>query len=178
MLELDVPAIESTETTRGVELRDLEADDWEAVAEIYWDGIRDGLATFETAIPSWEDWSAVHPAGLRLVAEAGFAIAGWVAAAPVSTRRAYRGVVEHSVYVAADWRRKGIGRLLLEGLIERTEAAGIWTIQTSVFPENRASLALHLRCGFREVGVRERIGKRDGLWRDTVLLERRSPRVL
>jgi phosphinothricin acetyltransferase len=90
----------------------------------------------------------------------------------------YRGVVEHSVYVAADWRRKGIGRLLLEGLIERTEAAGIWTIQTSVFPENRASLALHLRCGFREVGVRERIGKRDGLWRDTVLFERRSPRVL
>ena len=117
MLELDVPAIESTETTRGVELRDLEAGDWEAVADIYWDGIRDGLATFETAIPSWDEWSAIHQAGLRLVSEAGFAIVGWIAAAPVSTRRAYRGVVEHSVYVAADWRRKGIGRLLLEGLI-------------------------------------------------------------
>jgi L-amino acid N-acyltransferase YncA len=177
MLELDVPAIDSEEATRGVELRDLEAADWDAVANIYWDGIRDGLASFETAIPSWEEWAAEHPAGLRLVAEAGFAIAGWIAAAPVSTRRAYRGVVEHSVYVATDWRRKGIGRLLLEGLIERTEAAGIWTIQTNVFPENGASLALHLSCGFREVGARERIGKRDGLWRDTVLLERRSPRI-
>ena len=177
MLELDVPAIGSLETPRGVELRDLEAADWEAVADIYWDGIRDGLATFETSIPSWEEWSAVHPPGLRLVAEAGVAVAGWIAAAPLSARRAYRGVVEHSVYVAADWRRKGIGRLLLEGLIARTEAAEIWTIQTSIFPENRASLELHRQCGFREVGMRERIGKRDGLWRDTVLLERRSPRV-
>ena len=177
MLELDALAIESLEATRGVELRQLEEADWDAVADIYWDGTRDGLATFETAIPSWEEWSAAHPPELRLVAEAGFAVAGWIAAAPVSTRRAYRGVVEHSVYVAADWRRRGIGRLLLEGLIERTEAAGIWTIQTSVFPENRASLALHRGCGFREVGVRERIGKRDGLWRDTVLLERRSPRI-
>jgi len=177
MLELDALAIESLEATRGVELRQLEEADWDAVADIYWDGTRDGLATFETAIPSWEEWSAAHPPELRLVAEAGFAVAGWIAAAPVSTQRAYRGVVEHSVYVATDWRRKGIGRLLLEVLIERTEAAGIWTIQTSVFPENRASLALHRGCGFREVGVRERIGKRDGLWRDTVLLERRSPRI-
>src|SRR5439155_24070160 len=156
----------------------LEAADWNAVAEIYWDGIRDGLAAFETAIPSWDDWAAAHPAGLRLVAEAGFAIVGWVAAAPVSTRRAYRGVVEHSVYVASDWRRKGIGRLLLEALIDRTEAAGIWTIQTSVFPENRASLALHRRCGFRVVGVRERVCKRDGLWRVSVVLVGGSPRVI
>jgi phosphinothricin acetyltransferase len=177
VLELDVPALESTETARGVELRDLVAADWAAVADIYWDGIRDGLATFETSLPTWEEWAAVHPHGLRLVAEAGFAIAGWIAASPVSARRAYRGVVEHSVYVAADRRRRGIGRLLLEGLIERTEAAGIWTIQTSIFPENRASLELHRGCGFREVGVRERIGKRDGLWRDTVVLERRSPRI-
>jgi phosphinothricin acetyltransferase len=177
VLELDVPALESTETTRGVELRNLVAADWEAVADIYWDGIRDGLATFETSLPTWEEWAAAHPPGLRLVAEAGFAIAGWIAASPVSGRRAYRGVVEHSVYVAADRRRQGIGRLLLDGLIARTEAAGIWTIQTSIFPENRASLALHRGCGFREVGVRERIGRRDGLWRDTVLLERRTPRV-
>ena len=177
MLELDVPAIESVEATRGVELRPLEAADWDAVADIYWDGIRDGLASFETAIPSWEEWSAAHPPKLRLVAEAGFSVAGWIAAAPVSTRRAYRGVVEHSVYVANDWRRKGVGHRLLGGLIERCDAEGIWTIQTSVFPENRASLALHRGCGFREVGVRERIGKRDGLWRDTVLLERRSPRI-
>jgi L-amino acid N-acyltransferase YncA len=177
VLELDVPAIESLEAARGVELRPLEAADWDAVAEIYWEGICDGLATFETSIPSWEEWEAAHPPQLRVVAEADIRIVGWVAAAPVSTRRAYRGVVEHSVYVAADWRRKGIGRLLVQGLIERAEAGGIWTIQTSVFPENRASLALHLGCGFREVGVRERIGKRDGLWRDNVLLERRSPSV-
>jgi phosphinothricin acetyltransferase len=177
MLDLDVPAIETLETTRGVELRDLQAADWEAVANIYWDGIRDGLATFETSIPSWEEWDSAHPAGLRLVAEAGFSVVGWIAAGPVSARRAYRGVVEHSVYVAADWRRQGIGRRLLEGLIERCDASGIWTIQTSVFPENRASLELHRRCGFREVGTRERIGKRDGLWRDTILLERRSPAV-
>src|SRR5207248_3866714 len=117
VLELDVPAIESLEATRGVELRSLEAADWDAVADIYWDGIGNGLATFETAIPSWEEWSAAHPPKLRLVAEAGFAVAGWIAAAPVSSRRAYCGVVEHSVYVAADWRRKGIGRLLLEGLV-------------------------------------------------------------
>jgi L-amino acid N-acyltransferase YncA len=178
MLELDVPAIESLETTRGVELRSLDASDWDAVANIYWDGIRDGLATFETSIPAWEEWAAAHSPGLRLVAEVGFDIAGWVAAAPVSARRAYRGVVEHSVYVASDHRRKGIGRLLLEGLIERADEAGVWTIQTSIFPENAASLALHRGCGFREVGVRERIAKRDGLWRDTILLERRSPRVV
>ena len=177
MLELDVPAIDSPEVSGGAELRHLEQADWQAVADIYWDGIRDGLATFETAIPDWEEWAAAHPPGLRLVAEAGFSIVGWVAAAPVSTRRAYRGVVEHSVYVTADRRRLGIGRLLLEGLILRTDEAGIWTIQTSIFPENAASLALHRRCGFREVGVRERIGKRDGLWRDTILLERRSPVV-
>ena len=178
MLELGAPAIASLETGRRFELRHLEASDWEAVANIYWDGIRSGLATFETAIPSWEEWAAAHPPGLRLVAEAGFDAVGWIAAAPVSTRRAYRGVVEHSVYVAQDWQRRGVGRALLEALVERADEAGIWTIQTSVFPENRASLALHLRCGFREVGVRERIGKRDGLWRDTVLLERRSPVVV
>src|SRR6266550_4735315 len=178
MLELGAPAIASLETGRRFELRPLEASDWEAVANIYWDGIRSGLATFETAIPSWEEWAAAHPPGLRLVAEAGFDVVGWIAAAPVSTQRAYRGVVEHSVYVAQDWQRRGVGRALLEALVERADEAGVWTIQTSVFPENRASLALHLRCGFREVGVRERIGKRDGLWRDTVLLERRSPVVV
>jgi phosphinothricin acetyltransferase len=177
MLELGAPEIASTGTARRFELRPLEASDWEAVSNIYWDGIRSGLATFETSIPSWEEWAAAHPPGLRLVAEAGFDVVGWIAAAPVSTRRAYRGVVEHSVYVAQDRRRQGVGRALLEALVARTEEAGIWTIQTSVFPENRASLALHVRCGFREVGLRERIGKRDGLWRDTILLERRSPVV-
>ena len=174
MLELDVPAIESTETTRGVELRDLEADDWEAVAEIYWDGMRDGLATFETEVPPWEVWDARHLADHRLVAELLGEVVGWAALSQVSERRCYHGVAETSVYVARDARGLGIGRALLEALIAGGNSAGIWTIQTSIFPENHASIALHQKCGFRVVGTRERIAKRDGVWRDTVFLERRS----
>jgi L-amino acid N-acyltransferase YncA len=155
-------------------IRDLLPEDWPAVRAIYLDGIRSGLATFETEAPSWDEWNASHLEGQRFVADWLGDVIGWIAAAPVSTRRAYRGVVEHSIYVGRPWRGKGIGRALLERLIESAEAAGIWTIQTSVFPENETSLALHERCGFRRVGLRERIAKRDGLWRDTVLMERRS----
>jgi L-amino acid N-acyltransferase YncA len=152
-------------------LRPLLAEDWPAVAEIYWDGMRSGLATFETEVPTWETWDAAHPAELRLVAEVEEEIVGWAALSPVSTRRCYAGVVEDSVYVAESARGRGVGRMLLEQLIRRARLSGIWTIQCSVFPENRGSLALHERCGFRVVGTRERIGKRDGIWRDTVLLE-------
>jgi L-amino acid N-acyltransferase YncA len=152
-------------------LRPLSEDDWPAVAEIYWDGMRSGLATFETEVPSWETWDAAHPAGFRLVAEREDEVVGWAALSPLSTRLCYAGVVENSVYVAEQARGVGIGRLLLEQLIKRARLGGIWTIQTSIFPENRASLALHERCGFRVVGTRERIAKRDGIWRDTVLLE-------
>jgi len=162
----------------SVDLRLLTADDWTAVAEIYWDGIRDGLATFETEVPSWETWNAAHLADHRVVAERLGEVAGWAALSRASARRCYAGVVENSVYVAREARGLGIGRLLLGSLITGAEAAGIWTIQTSVFPENRASLALHERCGFRVVGSRERIGRRDGIWRDTVLLERRSEVVV
>ncbi len=158
----------------SVELRPLAEDDWPTVAEIYWDGMRDGLATFETEVPSWEVWDRVHLARHRLVAELLGDVVGWAALSRASTRRCYRGVVENSVYVAREARGRGIGRALLEALVAGAEAAGIWTIQTSIFPENRASLALHERCGFRVVGTRERIAKRDGIWRDTVLLERRS----
>jgi phosphinothricin acetyltransferase len=158
----------------SVELRDLEPDDWPAVAEIYWDGMRDGLATFETEVPAWETWDRAHLRGHRLVAELLGEVVGWAALSPASKRRCYSGVVENSVYVARDARGLGIGRTLLEALIAGSEAAGIWTIQTSIFPENRASLVLHERCGFRVVGRRDRIGKRDGVWRDTVFLERRS----
>jgi L-amino acid N-acyltransferase YncA len=158
----------------SVELRGLTGDDWAAVADIYWDGMRDGLATFETEVPSWEAWEAGHFGEHRLVAESLGQIVGWAALGPVSSRRCYAGVAENSVYVARDARGHGIGRVLLEALVQGADAAGIWTIQTSIFPENRASLALHERCGFRVVGTRERIARRDGSWRDTVFLERRS----
>ncbi len=157
----------------SLDLRALTEDDWTAVAEIYWDGMRDGLATFETEVPSWEDWDAAHLAGHRLVAETYTEVVGWAALSPASARRSYAGVVENSVYVARDARGHGVGRALLQALISGARAAGIWTIQTSIFPENRASLALHERCGFRVVGRRERIAKRDGIWRDTLFLERR-----
>jgi L-amino acid N-acyltransferase YncA len=157
----------------SVELRELTEADWTSVADIYWDGMRDGLATFETEVPSWEEWDAAHPPGQRLVATVGDDVLGWAALAPVSKRRCYSGVADNSVYVARDVRGFGVGRKLLEALIVRARLAGVWTIQASIFPENRASLALHERCGFRVVGTRERIAKRDGIWRDMVLLERR-----
>jgi L-amino acid N-acyltransferase YncA len=152
----------------------MAAADWPAAALIYWDGIRSGLATFEVEVPSWETWNEEHLTEPRLVATVFDEVVGWAALNSVSARRCYAGVAENSVYVADGWRGRGIGRLLLDGLIRRAEDAGIWTIQTSIFAENRASVGLHLGCGFRIVGVRERIAKRDGLWRDTLLLERRS----
>ena len=162
----------------GIELmvRDLRPEDWTEVAAIYRDGMRGGLATFETAVPPWDRWEAEHP--LRVVAELDERIVGWAACGPVSHRWVYRGVHESSVYVARDRHRKGIGRALMERLIADSEDAGVWTLQTSIFPENDASLQLHHALGFRVVGVRRRIGKRDGLWRDTVLMERRSEVVV
>jgi L-amino acid N-acyltransferase YncA len=174
VLELDVRPTDTLAPPPSVELRPLRGDDWPAVAEIYWDGMRDGLATFETEVPSWDEWDAAHLPEHRLVADLLGEVVGWAALAPVSSRPCYRGVAEDSVYVARAARGLGIGRRLLEALIVGAERAGIWTIQTSIFPENRASLALHERCGFRVVGTRERIAKRDGVWRDTVFLERRS----
>jgi L-amino acid N-acyltransferase YncA len=174
VLELGVRTADTIAARPSVELRHLEPDDWPVVAEIYWDGMRDGLATFETEVPSWKEWDARHLRGHRLVAELLGEIVGWAALSPASTRRCYLGVVENSVYVAREARGLGIGRALLEELIAGAESTGIWTIQTSIFPENRASLALHERCGFRVVGTRERIAKRDGVWRDTVFLEWRS----
>ncbi|HEY1368400.1 MAG TPA: GNAT family N-acetyltransferase [Gaiellaceae bacterium] len=155
-------------------VRNLEAADWPEVAAIYREGMRDGLATFETEVPSWEAWDVSHLAAPRLVACVGDRVAGWAALSPTSTRRVYRGVAEVSVYVARDRRRQGVGRRLLDALVAASERQGIWTLQAGVFPENRGSLALHERCGFRVVGIRERLGRRDGIWRDVVLLERRS----
>ena len=160
-------------------IRPMRAADWEAVARIYGQGIDDGEATFEIEVPTWATFDGSRLPNLRLVANEGESILGWAAASAVSSRAAYRGVIEHSVYVAREARGRGMGRMLLSALIDAAEDAGIWCIQSSVFPENTASLALHERAGFRTVGRRERIarsgrGPHAGLWRDTVLLERRS----
>ena len=157
-----------------MEIRELKQEDWPAVREIFEQGIAGRNATFETEAPSWETWDRSQLDGHRYVAVEKGPVVGWVAAHPVSSRPCYRGVVEHSVYVDEAWQGKGIGRALLERLFESAEADGIWTIQTGVFPENEASLALHVKCGFRVVGTQEKLGKLDGVWRDVVVLERRS----
>jgi phosphinothricin acetyltransferase len=154
-------------------IRDLWPDDWPAVRAIYEEGIRSGDATFETETPSWERWDAAH-SQLRIVAERDGAVVGWAALSPVSDRCCYEGVGEVSVYVAEAARGAGLGRSLLEELVERSEQAGYWTLSAGVFPENDASVRLHKACGFREVGIRERLGELGGVWRDVVLLERRS----
>jgi L-amino acid N-acyltransferase YncA len=157
-----------------VELRELTHEDWPAVKAIYEQGIAGGNATFESEAPSWEDWDKTHLEGHRLVALQGGEVVGWAALAPVSARCVYAGVAENSVYVAGDAQGRGVGRALLEALITGAEGDGIWTIQTGIFPENEASIELHKRCGFRVVGVRERLGQHHGVWRDVVFMERRS----
>lgn len=154
------------------------ASDAAAVLDIYQAGLDAGDASFETVAPAWEAFDAGRLLDHRFVAiESGGRICGWVAVSRVSTRPVYAGVVEHSVYVDPGAQDRGVGRGLLAKLINSTEAAGIWTIQSGVFPENAGSLALHRRCGFRVVGTRERIGRHHGRWRDVILLERRSPAI-
>ena len=154
-------------------VRDLRPDDWPQVSAIYEDGIRTGNATFETGVPTWEAWDAAHRP-FRLVAELDGEVAGWATLTLVSERHCYRGVAENSIYVAEAARGRGVGRVLLEALVARADEAGIWTIEAGIFPENRASVRLHLVLGFRIVGVRERLGQMNGVWRDVLLLERRS----
>lgn len=155
----------------------MNADDWNKVRVIYAEGIATGHATFEAQAPSWEDWDARHLPYSRLVARADDVVKGWAALGSVSSRFVYAGVAETSIYVGQSHRGEGIGKALLDALVNESERNGIWTLQAGIFPENNWSLAMHKQCGFREVGKRERIGKMQGVWRDTILLERRSKLV-
>jgi phosphinothricin acetyltransferase len=156
-------------------VREMSPRDWGDVARIYAEGIATGDATFETEVPTWEEWDRSHNADGRWIAEEDGRVVGWAALAPYSARPVYRGVAEVSVYVAALARRRGVGRALMAALIAAADAAGYWTLQAGILPENEASLSLHRAHGFRDVGRRERIGASKGRWRDVLLLERRVP---
>ena len=161
-----------------ITVRPMTSDDADRVLAIYQAGLDGGDASFETTAPTWTAFDEVKLPDHRLVAvDADDIVIGWVAVSPTSSRAVYAGVVEHSVYVDPAAQGRGVARLLLDALIASTEAAGIWTIQSGVFPENTASLALHQRVGFRVIGTRERVGRHHGRWRDVVLLERRSPAI-
>lgn len=154
--------------------RELKKADWSQVSSIYQQGIDTGNATFQLDIPNWSDWNIGHLPTCRIVAEVDNEILGWAALSPVSSRCVYRGVAEVSIYVANRSFGKKIGTKLLDKLISESEKNGIWTLQAGIFPENKASLRIHEKLGFRKVGYREKIGRMNGIWRDTILLERRS----
>jgi L-amino acid N-acyltransferase YncA len=154
---------------------DLTAADWPTAAVIYAEGIATGNATFETTVPDWLMWDAGHLPAPRLAARWDGRLAGWVALSAVSRRPVYAGVAEVSIYIAAAVRGQGVGRALLTALVEASERAGFWTLQAGIFPENIASVRLHAACGFKLIGRRERIGQLAGVWRDTLLMERRTP---
>ena len=149
-------------------------DDWPTVRRIYADGIATGNATFETEAPEWDAWNRNHLPDCRLVARLGDTVVAWAALSPVSARACYAGVAEHSIYVDEAHRGRGIGQTLLAELVKASEAAGFWTLQSGIFPENRASIAIHLAGGFRILGRRQRVAMLNGVWRDTVIVERRS----
>jgi L-amino acid N-acyltransferase YncA len=157
-----------------MEIRALEASDWDEVKSIYEKGIATGNATFQTSAPTWEEWDQAHLADCRIVGLEDGIVIGWAALTPVSSRCVYAGVAEVSVYIDPDLSGKGIGYKILTTLVQLSETAGIWTLQAGIFPENTASLRIHEKAGFRIIGTREKIGKQQGVWRDTLLLERRS----
>lgn len=155
-------------------IKPMQSEDWPEVARIYKLGIATGLATFEKNVPTWESWDKAHLQECRLVAFENQIPVGWAALSPVSSRSVYQGVAEVSVYVDTNQSGRGIGTLLMKTLISKSESLGFWTLQSGIFPENIASVHLHERSGFRKIGIRERIGKMDGKWYDTLLMERRS----
>ena len=158
-------------------IRKMEAEDWPHVKRIYKEGISTGYATFETTVPDYQDWDTAHVPGCRFVAESEGEILGWVALSPVSGRCVYGGVAEVSVYVGQNARGRGVGMALMEVLVNASETEGFWTLQAGIFPENTGSIRLHEKMGFRLIGRRERIGKRNGIWHDNVVFERRSNKV-
>lgn len=155
------------------EIKKLTDLHWNQVKEIYLEGIATGNATFETNAPSWEDWDSSHTKECRLVAEHGGVVLGWAALSPVSGRCVYAGVADVSIYIGSAYKGKGIGTALLRSIIDLSEQEGFWTLQAGIFPENTSSLKLHEKAGFRRIGVREKIGKMNGVWRDVVFLEKR-----
>lgn len=157
-----------------LQIDQMNADDWPMVAQIYQEGIETGIATFEQKIPRWEQWDEHHIRSCRLVARYDSHIVGWAALSSVSSRCVYGGVAEISIYVTANARGKKIGEQLLRKLIAESEKQGYWTLQSGIFPENVASIGLHKKCGFRKIGYRERIGRLNGIWKDNILMEKRS----
>lgn len=160
-----------------LQFRPMTVEDWPAVDRIYYQGIETGDATFQTESPTWSEWDKGHVAVCRIVAIANERVVGWATLSPVSERCAYNGVAEVSIYIDKNARGQKVGKKLLEKLIAESEKENFWTLQSGIFPENKASIALHLSCGFRTVGYRKRVGKLNGVWRDTVLMERRSDLV-
>ena len=157
-----------------MEIREMINSDWSLVAQIYQEGMDTGLATFEKEVPTFQVWDTAHLKIGRLVAVNGENILGWTALSPVSSRCVYGGVAEVSVYIGQGNRGQGVGKLLMQQLIVESEKAGFWTLQSGIFPENKGSVELHLKMGFRFIGKRERVGKRDDVWKDNLLFERRS----
>ena len=170
-------AVPSEPAPATLSVEQMRAERWPAVERIYAEGLATGNASFETETPSWEEFRAGHLPGHMLVALDADTVVGWAVLSPVSDRCAYQGVAEDSVYVAEPGRGRGVGRALLTQLTCGAESAGIWTVQAGIFPENTASIALHHACGFRTVGLRGRLGRREGVWRDVLLLERRGSMV-
>lgn len=158
----------------NIVIRPMETGDWASVSQIYNEGIATGFATFEKDIPTYKNWDSAHIKTCRLVAEHDNSVLGWAALSPVSSRCVYGGIGEVSVYVGQNSRGMGIGKLLIEALIQESEKEGLWTLQSGIFPENRGSIKLHEEVGFRFIGKREKVGKLDGVWKDNVLYERRS----
>jgi len=158
----------------NIVIRSMQPTDWVKVAEIYKQGIETGNATFQQTIPSWDEWNSVHISSCRIIAEVDKELAGWAALSAVSSRPVYAGVAEVSVYVNSNYRGQQIGTELLQAIISESESMGFWTLQSGILIENSASIAIHKKSGFREIGYRENVAKMNDVWRNTVLFERRS----
>lgn len=156
-------------------IEEMKSSDWEQVKNIYLEGIKTKIATFQTEAPTWEEWNSGHINSCRLVARSGDNVLGWAALSPTSGRCCYVGVVEVSIYIGEKYKGQGVGTALFEHLIKLSEESGFWTLYSSIIRQNSASIALHKKCGFREIGIREKIAKtNEGIWHDVVLMERRS----